>query len=244
MSLVLHASSNFKVDLLYLDNHILVVNKPPGIPVQADRSGDPDLQSLGKSFIKHQFNKSGRVFLALVHRLDRPVSGVIVMARTSKAAARLSDEFRRHKPRKRYLAIVEGVCLGTGNLRDYLIKEDERVRIVDKQYPRARLAELGWQSIAAKDDLSLLDISLLTGRPHQIRIQLSNMGFPILGDYRYNARHDFDGRNLALHSYALALKHPVKDKVCQWTANVPMSWQGFFDDACADVIDKDFTTQQ
>jgi RluA family pseudouridine synthase len=218
-----------QLDVLFMDNHLLVVSKPPGLLVQADRTGDPDLLSVARAFIREKCNKPGRGFMGLVHRLDRPVSGVMVLALSSKAASRLSEQFRRKVPEKRYLAIVEGVCRGEGNRVDYLVKENQKVRIVKPSHPKARHAELSWRAVAQRKDLSLLEIKLKTGRAHQVRVQLAHMGFPIIGDFRYGAKRELDGKNLALHCCYLALEHPVKREMMHWKAAPPASWCGFFD---------------
>ncbi len=217
-----------ELDVLHIDNHLLVVNKPAGLLAQADETGDTDLLTLAKQHIKTVFNKPGNVYVGLVHRLDRPASGVMVLARTSKAASRLSEQFRTARPLKQYIAVIEGHCKGRGTCRDHLVKENQVVRVVDKNHPGARYAELDWQHLGDQGDLSLLDITLKTGRPHQIRVQLSRMGYPILGDLRYGARDEFDGRNLALHCYRLGLEHPVQKTFMEWTAPPPATWNSFF----------------
>jgi len=216
------------LDVLYLDNHLLVVNKPAGLLAQADRTGDPDLLSLARAYLKEKLHRPGQGFVGLVHRLDRPASGVMVLACTSKAASRLSDQFRRKLPQKRYLAIVEGACRGEGTRVDYLVKEDQKVRVVRSSHPRAQYAELSWRALAQRGGLSLLEIDLKTGRAHQIRVQLARMGFPILGDFRYGAKRELDGQNLALHCHYLALEHPVTKEPMHWTAPPPPSWKGLF----------------
>jgi len=216
------------LDVLYYDNHLLVVCKGQGVLAQADATGDCDLLSLAKSFIKTRFKRRGNVYLGLVHRLDRPVSGVMVLARTTKAASRLSAQFRAGMPEKKYLALVEGSCSGSGTCCDYLVKENRRVMITDAAHPRARYAELCWRSAAQGQGLTLLEVDLKTGRPHQIRIQLSHMGFPVLGDMRYGARREFDGKNLALHCFLIGIVHPVKKEPVQWTAPPPPAWHSYF----------------
>ncbi len=220
-------------DVLYLDNHLLVVHKPAGLLVQEDHTGDPDLLTLGKAYLKEEFDKPGNVFLGLVHRLDRPVSGVVVLARTSKAASRLSDQFRRRSPDKRYLALVEGRLTGQGTREDWLAKIDRHVRIVKPDHPQGKRAELRWQALASdrtkSGSVSLVEVELLTGRAHQIRVQLAALGHPILGDLRYGAECAFDGRNLALHSYRLQIEHPTKRESMSFSALPPSTWHGYFD---------------
>jgi 23S rRNA pseudouridine1911/1915/1917 synthase len=216
-------------DVLFCDNHLLVAVKPAGLPAQQDQTGDQDLLCLLKTYIKQRFDKPGDAYLGLVHRLDRPVSGVMVFARTSKAAGRLSEQFRTSTPLKKYIAIVQGSVQGQGVCTDYLLKENEKVRIVGPKHPKALYAELSWQARAESGGLSLLDIELKTGRPHQIRVQLASRGLTIVGDFRYGSRREFDGRNLALHCYLLGLEHPVLKTPMRWTAPPPEIWRGFFD---------------
>lgn len=217
-------------EILFSDNHLLIVNKPPGVLSQADSTGDQDMLTLAKAWIKQECNKPGNVYVGLVHRLDRPVSGVLALARTSKAAARLSSQFRDGTPVKKYLALVKGRTPGGGVCRDFLVKDENRtVRVVDEQHPGARAAELEWKAIAFQKGRSLLDIQLKTGRAHQIRAQLAARGIPIVGDMRYGSLASFDGRNLALHCYCLELEHPVQRVRMCWCVAPPMSWQGLFE---------------
>ena len=225
-----------KLEVLYIDNHLLVINKAPGLLAQADDTGDRDLLGLAKDFVKSTFQRPGNVYLGLVHRLDRPVSGIMLLARTSKAAARLSAQFRDNTPLKQYLAIVEGVCTGRGRCIDYLTKADRKVRVVDEAHPRARYAELQWEAVAHEEGLSLLSITLKTGRPHQIRLQLSRRGLPILGDMRYGACREFDGAHIALHCYLLGINHPVQKRFMQWVARPPETWAGWFDGAVTRML--------
>jgi len=215
--------------VLYLDNHLLVVNKPAGLLSQADRTGDADVLTLGKAYLKEKFNKPGAVFLGLVQRLDRPVPGVMVLARTSKAAARLTEQFRELQTDKRYIALVEGRLEGKGQCLDYLAKEDRRVRLVREGHPEGKKAELSWEALGCRDGVSLVEILLETGRKHQIRIQLAQLGFPLVGDLRYGARREFDGRNLALHCWRLGLTHPTRREAMAWSVAPPDSWRGFFE---------------
>ncbi len=225
------------MDILYSDNHLLVVNKPAGVLSQADRTGDDDMLSQGKRHIQEAFNKPGNVYLGLVHRLDRPVSGVMVFGRTSKAADRLSKAFRVREVEKRYIAAVEGALAGFGEREDWLVKENERVRIVNADYPGAKRAALRWRSINSQNDRSLVEVELLTGRAHQVRIQLAALGHPILGDLRYGAHNEFDGRNLALHAYSLRFEHPVQKEPLRFNAAPPATWKGFFEEEIQRLLD-------
>ena len=198
------------IRVLYEDNHLLVVEKPANVPVQADASGDEDLLTACKGYIKEKYAKPGEVYLGLVHRLDRPVGGVMVFARTSKAAARLTEQFSAHRARKRYAAIVEGSAPGEGRLADFLWK-DERTNttsVVPEGTPGAKMAKLSFRTLARDKGLSLLDVDLQTGRPHQIRVQLSHAGFPIHGDQRYNPAAQV-GEQIRLWAYALTIVHPT-----------------------------------
>ncbi|MBD3386117.1 RNA pseudouridine synthase [candidate division KSB1 bacterium] len=231
-------NKNNQLDVIYLDNHLLIINKAAGVLIQEDRTGDIDLLSLARRYIKDKFNKPGNVYLGLVHRLDRPVSGVVCFARTSKAASRLSAQFRQNRVKKRYVAIVEGHCEKSGTLRHYLLKEASRVRIVRPQHAKAKKAELNYRSLHNKKNTSLLDIDLLTGRPHQIRVQLAETGHPILGDLRYGARHVFDGKNLALHCFSLGFEHPVKKNWIQTVVQPPAVWQEYYKKEIDRIIDE------
>jgi RluA family pseudouridine synthase len=226
-------------EILFSDNHLLIVNKPAGLLSQADSTGDEDMLSLVKAWIKRERHKPGNVYVGLVHRLDRPVSGVLALARTSKAAARLSAQFRAGTPVKKYMALSEGRTPEGGICRDYLVKDESRtVRVVSADHPGARMAELVWRCVAFFKGRSLLDIQIKTGRSHQIRAQLAAQGIPIVGDMRYGSRVSFDGRNLALHCYCLELEHPVSKERMRWTAFPPPSWKGFFETDIERIIEQ------
>jgi RluA family pseudouridine synthase len=221
---------------LYVDNHLLVVVKPPGLLAQADRTGDPDVVSLARDYLRHQFGRPGNVFVGLVHRLDRPASGVMVLARTSKAAARLTASFAGRAVEKRYLAIVEGVQHGSGERTDFIRKAGERISIVPAGTQGGREASMRWRAIADDGSLTLVEVELLTGRPHQARLQLAAMGTPVLGDFRHGAKTRFaDGTAVALHAWRLAFEHPVRRELCSFEAPPPAIWKGLFDDAVRSV---------
>lgn len=198
--------------VLFEDNHIIVVEKKPNVPSQADKTEDEDLLTLVKQYIKEQYNKPGNVYLGLVHRLDRPVGGIMVFAKTSKAAARLSDQVRRKVFKKKYLAVVDGKLeQQEGTLEDYLYK-DERLnisRVVSKEKKNAKLAKLDFKVLKYNEvkNLSLVEINLHTGRHHQIRVQLSNFGHSIFGDQKYGNRGQ--GKQIALWAYELTIEHPI-----------------------------------
>lgn len=198
------------ISILYEDNHLLVIEKPINIPVQEDRSGDDDLLSLLKADIKIREQKPGNVFLGLVHRLDRPVGGVMVFAKTSKAASRLSDAIRKNEFERSYLAVVRGRPKHTsGRLEHYLYKDTRKniVHAVDKNHKQAKKAILEYETRANQDDLSLLSVKLLTGRSHQIRVQLATSGWPLYGDQKYGQNVNRPGQQIALWAHTLAFPH-------------------------------------
>lgn len=195
-------------EILYEDNHLLVVVKPPNIPVQADASGDDDLLSVLKRYIKQKYDKPGEVYLGLVHRLDRPVGGVMVFARTSKAAKRLSEQFAGRTAKKHYAAVVTGEPEFQARLEDWLLKgADNTTSVVREGTPEAKRAAL-WYRLCARRKLCLLNVELQTGRSHQIRVQLANAGLPIWGDARYNPTSEA-GQQIALWAYLLCFEHPT-----------------------------------
>jgi len=210
------------LDILYTDNHHLVVNKPAGLLVQGDTTGDETLLDVAKAHIKKTTGKPGNVFLGLVHRIDRPVSGAVLLARTSKAAARLSDQFRRGIPKKTYLAIV------SGKTRDHDTLEDNISRVANSSSsridPKGKASRLDYLRIGFRDGQSLLQIQLDTGRHHQIRVQLASRGFSILGDMRYDSTITFPDRALALHAHHLQFEHIVEKTSCHAVASVPDTW--------------------
>lgn len=198
--------------VLYEDNHCIAVFKPAGLLTQGDRSGDSSLFEQTKAWIKEKYHKPGNVFLGLVHRLDRPVSGVVLFAKTSKCASRLCEAFRLRKIRKEYLAVVEG-CI-RGQLKDFLrietplIWSESGIAIVSYTEVPSKLASLSYRAIKAGKNTTLLEIHLETGRKHQIRAQLSYLGHPIVGDLRYGA--STDSRVLPLICKRLTYEHPTK----------------------------------
>jgi 23S rRNA pseudouridine1911/1915/1917 synthase len=216
---------------LFLDNHLLVVVKPAGLLAQADRTGDPDVLTLAKAFLKERFQKPGAVFLGLVHRLDRPVSGVMMLARTSKAAARLSEQFRARTVGKHYVALVEGRLAGQGTRVDWLRKRDERVERVAEGTPGAQRAALAWQALGTREGRTLVAVHLETGRAHQIRVQMAALGHPIAGDGRYGARSAWAPGTIALHSAVLRVAHPTHRTPMTFSAQ-PV-WAGLWEPALA-----------
>ena len=208
-------SQNLKV--IYEDNHILVVEKPPNIPSQSDKTNDINMLTICKKYIKEKYNKPGNVYLGLVHRLDRPVGGIMVFAKTSKAASRLSNQVREKVFKKKYLAVVDGKLENKiGVLEDYLYKDERNniSKVVNKNKKNAKYAKLEYKLIVYDEvkNLSLLLINLYTGRHHQIRVQLSNFGHSIFGDQKYGTRGK--GKQIALWAYELEIEHPItKEKM-------------------------------
>ncbi|MDE7106142.1 MAG: RluA family pseudouridine synthase [Anaeroplasmataceae bacterium] len=193
--------------ILYEDNHILVVVKPKGILSQADGSDKPDMLTLLKEYIKEKYQKPGNVYLGLVHRLDLFTSGVMVFAKTSKAANRLSEQIQNHDFEKKYLAIVEGVLTGTSTLKSFLKKnETEKKSYID---PTGQEASLTYQALESKNNRTLVDITLHTGRFHQIRAQLASIGHPLYGDSKYGSTKKISSYDFPLEAYQLSFFHPI-----------------------------------
>ena len=199
------------VEILYEDNHVIVCNKPAGVLSQADGSDSPDMLTILKRYIKQKYEKPGEVYLGLVHRLDRPVSGVMVFARTSKAASRLSEQIRAGKTVKCYRCIVEGNLEGEGELKNYILKDSRTntVTVTDAPVKDSKFAVLEYKAVRTEGNMTLVNIKLGTGRSHQIRAQLAHFGHPIAGDRRYGK----DGNvsyDIALQSYRFEFDHPTK----------------------------------
>ena len=218
-------------DILYCDNHLLVINKKPSQVVQADKTGDESLQEMAKQYINISFDKPGDVYLGIVHRIDRPVSGVLVFARTSKAAARISEAFREKKVQKTYWAVVknqppasEGTCI------DYLVKNEKLNKsFVAKEPAKGQKSELHYKLLGKSDNYYLLEVKPITGRHHQIRAQLSAMGCPIKGDVKYGFDRTNKDASIHLHARRIVFPHPVKEEMTDITAPVPKDpiWQFF-----------------
>lgn len=213
--------------ILYEDNHLLFVIKPVNVPVQADRTGDTDLLTLVKQDIKTRYNKPGNVYAGMVHRLDRPVGGVMVFAKTSKAASRLSDTIRKHQMEKKYLAIVRGTPdKNSARLEDYLVKNKKEniVYTTSSTHKDAKKAILDFELIGTKDGLSLLSINLHTGRPHQIRVQLASRDLPLYGDQKYGDKVNKPGEQIALWANELAVPHPTKKEEIRIQSSPPKEY--------------------
>ena len=195
--------NNLKV--LYEDNHIIVVLKPYNVLSQSDSTKDLDMLAMVKDYVKEKYNKPGNVYIGLVHRLDRPTGGIMVFARTSKAAARLSKMIKEGSINKTYLAVVPNFNLLEGEFIDYIEKDDNGNSFISNS-ENGKYAKLVFKTIAKKDNLSLVKISLITGRHHQIRVQFASRGYPLYGDQRYGKE---DKNQLALFCYKLEFVHPV-----------------------------------
>ncbi len=204
--------SNTNINVIYEDNQIIVVEKPVNIPSQGDKTGDIDMLTIVKEYIKVKYNKPGEVYLGLVHRLDRPTGGVMVFARTSKAAGRLSEQIRDGGFHKKYLAIVDGKMEPkNGTMTDYLLKNERKntSKVVEKGLKNAKLAELEYETVKYNEeiDLSVIKVTLKTGRHHQIRVQFASRNHSLYGDQKYGSRGR--GKQLCLWAYSLTLVHPT-----------------------------------
>lgn len=226
------AAGRFRVKVLWADNHLLCVVKPPNLPVQKDASGDMDLLTAAKAYIGEKYHKPGNVYMGLVHRLDRPVGGTMVLARTSKAAGRLSEAFSSHTVDKRYLTVLQGELREEITLVDWLVKDEKTgmVRVVSPGMPGAKRAELVSAPIALKNGLTLARVTLKTGRAHQIRVQHAHRGLPLWGDARYGKGKP--GQQIALWAYSLAFEHPVTHESVRISAPPPEegTWRTFRDE--------------
>ena len=209
---------NQKINIIYEDNHLLVVEKPINMPVQADDSHDLDLLTLLKADLKKRYHKPGNVYLGLVHRLDRPVGGIMVFAKTSKAASRLSEQVRTHQLKKEYYAIVLGKIEEKGHLEDYLLK-NEKKNIVTV-HPQGKHAILDFTRLQFTKDMSLVKIQLKTGRSHQIRVQFSHHGYPLFGDQKYSQKAK-PGQQIALFSHAITFQHPTTKETLHFSLSLP-----------------------
>ncbi len=192
--------------ILYEDNHLLVVEKPIGMLTQADCTHDVDLLTLLKLYLKDKYQKPGQVYLGLVHRLDRMTGGVMVFAKTSKAASRLARQIQDKKWSKKYYAVVSGKLPLNGHLENYLYKDEQEVKSYVGNAKNGKLAILDYQTIGYHQNTSLVDVTLQTGRHHQIRVQFSHIGHPLVGDVLYGSTHQ---QNLMLFAYALSFEHPI-----------------------------------
>ncbi len=221
-----------EANVIYEDNHIIVVHKPSGIPTQADESNDLSMLEMTQEYIKEKYDKPGKVYLGLVHRIDRPVSGLVLFGRTSKAASRLSEMFREKTIEKTYLAIVENEPPELeGTLTDYIWKDKDanRAYCYKKEKKGSKWAQLHYRHLQTVNHATLLEIKPMTGRPHQIRAQLASMGCPIVGDTKYGSKIPLNDRSICLVARRLKFIHPVKKEPVEILSLNPEGrfWQKF-----------------
>ena len=196
------------LNVLYEDNHIIVVEKKPNVLCQSDNTKDIDLLTIIKNYLKIKYNKPGNVFLGLVHRLDRPVGGIMVFAKTSKAASRLSETIRKHEMNKEYLLVCTGNLKDKGTFEDYIERLDTKSIISNEL--KGKYSKLEYKVIERKDNLNLVKVNLITGRHHQIRVQFASRNNALYGDQLYGEENK---KQIALFCYHLSFKHPVKDEI-------------------------------
>lgn len=201
-----------KLNIIYEDNHIIVVEKKPNVLCQSDYTKDLDLLTIVKNYIKEKYNKPGNVYVGLVHRLDRPVGGLMVFAKTSKAAGRLSKMIQNHEVTKEYLLVCTGNINKSGIMEDYIKRIDNKSIITDKN--TGKYAKLEYSVLESKDNLNLVKVNLITGRHHQIRLQFASRNNPLYGDQLYGEENR---KQIALYAYHLRFKHPVKDEIMDFT---------------------------
>lgn len=218
--------------VLYEDNHIIIVNKAPGEIVQGDKTGDETLCEKVKAYIKEQYAKPGEVFLGVTHRLDRPVSGIVVFARTDKGLSRMNALFRDGDVKKTYLAVVhEKPPKIEDELEHWIVRNEKQNKsyVCDSQKKEAKLARLRYRIVAKSDHYYLLAVRLLTGRHHQIRCQLAKIGCPIKGDLKYGARRSNPDNSISLHAWHICFEHPVSHKEIDVIAPLPAEslWNAF-----------------
>ena len=224
------------MEILHVDEQIFVLSKPQGRLAQPDRTGDPDVYTLGKQWLKE--NGESDPFLGIVHRLDRPTSGVMILARTSAAARALSEQFRERTVEKTYLAVVEGELRGIGSWSDYVVKPDRQPKLVGSNHPEGKPARLSWQALCRTSDRTLLRLQLHTGRPHQIRLQAAERGHPVVGDTRYGAAASPPEGGIGLHHTHLRVEHPARTRVETFVAPLPEKWNPILTDEMRSAVDR------
>ena len=208
-----------KIKILYEDNHLLIIEKPINIPVQKDQTNDIDLITLLKEYRKEHENKKGEAYLGLDHRLDRPVGGIMVFAKTSKAASRLSEQIRTNNFHKTYLAVVEGTLEENGTYEDYLIKNQKENKSYITSKDKGKFSKLEYHVLKTTNNLSLVRINLITGRSHQIRVQFSSRNHPLIGDSKYG--NNKDNINIALFAESITFTHPTTKEKITFKLNIP-----------------------
>lgn len=214
-----------KINIIYEDNHIIVAVKPANMPVCLDSSKDKDLLSILKEYIKEKYHKPGNVYLGLVHRLDRPVSGIMVFAKTSKAAERLAKQINNKEFIKTYYAIIEGTPKEKDTFKDYLKKDEKTNTSYITNEKNGKLSILDYTLIKSKNNLSLVKINLLTGRHHQIRVQFSSRNYPLYGDHKYNKKYINNNKeNIALIAKELSFYHPTTKELLHFEIDLPKKY--------------------
>lgn len=212
------------IKVIYEDNHLLVVEKPVNILSQGDDTNDKDMVNLLKDYVKNKYNKPGNVYIGLVHRLDRPVGGVMVFAKTSKAASRLSEQVRNKTFKKTYRAVIHGTMnKNKDTLKDYLYKNKKTnmVTVVNKNHKEAKDAILNYETLGTKQGFSLVEIDLKTGRSHQIRVQFASRRHPLFGDQRYGQDVNKVGQQISLWSHKIEIVHPTTKEKLEFTCEPP-----------------------
>ena len=208
-----------KINIIYEDNHLLIVEKPINIPVQKDNTDDIDLISMLKDYRKHNENKPGEAYLGLVHRLDRPVGGIMVFAKTSKSASRLSEQIRTNNFHKTYLAVVHNIPPKEGELIDYLIKDEKKNISYVTTKDKGKYSKLEYKVLNTINNLTLVRIDLITGRSHQIRVQFSSRNYPLVGDSKYG--NNPNNIPIALFAESVSFSHPTTKEKLTFTLNKP-----------------------
>jgi len=220
------------LDVLFEDNHLLIINKPSGVLVQGDATGDKPLVEICKEFIKVKYGKPGEVFLGVIHRLDRPVSGVVAFARTSKGLERMNYLFKNRETKKTYWALVDRKpAKESDTLIHWLVKDEKKNKTTayKREHPEGLRSELTYKVIGNRSGLYLLEVNPITGRPHQIRVQLASLNCPIVGDVKYGFAQANPDASICLHSRELRFVHPVKKDPVHVVAALPKNhfWQPF-----------------
>jgi 23S rRNA pseudouridine1911/1915/1917 synthase len=207
---------------IFEDNHLLVLNKPAGLLTQPSGTEQESLEQQAKAWIKAVYHKPGNVFLEAVHRLDKPVSGVVVFGKTSKALSRLNASMRAKQTRKIYWTWVEGsISADQGDLEHFLVHDDFHAKVVGADHPEGKVARLSYKVLQRKKERTLLEIELATGRYHQIRLQLASLGHPIWGDHKYGSKHSYEREAIALHHRSLQMPHPISQAWLTFEAPIP-----------------------